>query len=75
MFPFFLRIVVFKKIIVFVKMLSISCQARRNEKISGGGATNYDTLLSTIVARRKKFSVSNRLQRLEELNISRKQVM
>ena len=40
-----------------------------------GGATNFDILLSTIVARRKKFSVSNRLQRLEELNISRKQVM
>ena len=41
----------------------------------GGGATNYDILLSTIVGRRKKFSVSNCLQRLEELNISRKQVM
>ena len=57
-------------------------QARRNEKNSkgegGGGrgeATNYEILLATMVGRRRKFPISNRLKRLEKLHICRRQVM
>ena len=48
-------------------------QARRNEKNSEG-ATNYVKLLATMVGRRRKF-ISNRLKRLEKLNIFRRKVM
>ena len=43
-------------------------QARRNEKNSGG-AMNYEILLATMVGRRKKFCISNRLKRLKKFNI------
>ena len=54
-------------------------QARRNENNSvggrGGGSTNYKILSATMVGRRRKFLISNRLKRLEKLNICRRQVM
>ena len=50
------------------------CQARRNKKNSGG-ATNEEVLLATMVGRRRKFFILNRLKRLEKLTICRKQVM
>ena len=44
-------------------------QARRNEKIlGGGGRTNYKILSATIVDRGRKFFTSNRLKRLEKLS-------
>ena len=46
----------------------MNIQARRNEKNSGG-ATNYEILLATMVGRRKKFCISNRLKRVKKLNI------
>ena len=51
-----------------------STQARRNEKNSGG-ATNYEILSATMVGRRRKCFISNRLKGLEKLNICRRQVM
>ena len=53
-------------------------QARRNEKNSGGGGwgpINYVLLSTTMVGQRRKFFISNRLMRLEKLNIYRRQVM
>ena len=44
-------------------------QDRRNEKISGGRSTNYEVLPATMVSRRTTFFISNRLKRLEKLNI------
>ena len=52
----------------------VPCQARRNEKNSGGG-TNYVILSATMVSRRRKFLISNRLKQLEKLNICRREVM
>ena len=49
-------------------------QALRNQKNSGG-ATNYYILSATMAGRRRKFFISNRLKRLEKLNICRSQVM
>ena len=49
-------------------------QARRNEKNSGG-AINYEILSPTMVGRRRKFFISNRLKGLGKLNICRRQVM
>ena len=40
-----------------------------------GGSTNYKILSATMVGRRRKFLMSNRLKRLEKLNICRRQVM
>ena len=50
-------------------------QARRNEKTSGGEATNYVMLLATMDGRRRKFFISNRLKRLGKLNICRRDVI
>ena len=49
-------------------------QARRNEKNSGE-ATNQEVLSATMVGRRRKFFILNRLKRPEKLNICRRQVM
>ena len=49
-------------------------QARRNKKNSWR-AINHEVLSATMVGRRRKFTTSNRLKGLEELNISRRQVM
>ena len=40
-----------------------------------GGATNYEKFSATVVDRRRKFLISNRLKWLEELNICRRRVM
>ena len=37
-----------------------------------GAAANYEIMLATMVGRREKFSISNRLKRLENLNIHRR---
>ena len=47
-------------------------QVRRNEQNSGGGATNQEILSATIIGQRRKFFISNRLKRLEKLNICRR---
>ena len=43
-------------------------QAHRDEKNSGG-VTNYEILPATMVDQRRKLFISNRLKRLEKLNI------
>ena len=51
--------------------------ARSKEKNSEGaeGATKYELLSATIVGWQRKFLISNRLKRLENLNICRRQVV
>ena len=49
-------------------------QTRRNEKNSEE-AINYEILPVTMVDRQRKFFISNRLKRLEKLNICRGQVI
>ena len=51
-----------------------TAEARRNENNSGG-ATNNKVLSATMVGRRRKFIISNRLRGLEKLNIYRRQVI
>ena len=41
----------------------------------GGGTTNYVILLATMVGRRSKFFILNRLKPLQKLNIRRREVM
>ena len=53
---------------------------KKNSWGGGGGggelpATNYEIVSATMVGRRKKISVSNRLQRIEKPNICRRQLM
>ena len=50
-------------------------QVRRNEKISGGWATNYEILSATMVGRRKKICISNCLKRLKKRNICTRKAM
>ena len=50
-------------------------QGRWNEKNSGSGARNYEILSVTMVDRRRKFFISNRLKGLEKLNIYWRRVM
>ena len=48
-------------------------QASRNEKNSRGrGGQNYEILPATMVGLRRKFLISNRLKRLEKLNICKR---
>ena len=49
-------------------------QVRRNEKHSGG-ATNFEILSATVVDRRRKLLISNRLKGLEKVNICRRWVL
>ena len=62
---------------VNIQYFLLHCQARRNEKSSGGGkgATNYEILSATMVGRQRKFFTSNRLKRIEKLNICRRQAV
>ena len=53
-----------------IKPTQIIIQTRRNEKDSGV-AINYVILSATMVARQRKFFISNRLKQLEKLNICR----
>ena len=53
-----------------IKPAQIIIQTRRNEKDSGV-AINYVILPATMVARQRKFFISNRLKQLEKLNICR----
>ena len=59
----------------YIKPIEGVPQVCRNEKNSGGGATNQEILPATMVGRRRKFFISNRLKRLEKLNICRRQVI
>ena len=49
-------------------------QVRRNEKHSGG-ATNFEILSATVVDRRRKLLISNRLKGLQKVNICRRWVL
>ena len=52
---------------------------KKNSWGGGGGgeqpATNYEILSAPMVGRRKKISVSKRIQRIEKPNICRRQLM
>ena len=70
---FFVKARVLKKfgwVITYVNILIqifITYQARRNEKNSGGewgGATNSEIFSATMVVRRRKFFLSNRLNKM-----------
>ena len=63
-----------KKYFLHVGAMLNIMQARRNEKKTWG-ATNYVVLSATMVGRRRKSLISNRLKRLEKLNICRREVM
>ena len=52
-----------------------TCRPVEMKKKSGRGATNYVILSATMVSRRRKFLISNRLKELEKLNICRMEVM
>ena len=41
----------------------------------GGGNTNYEVLSATMVGQQRKFFISNRLKRLEKLDICGRQVV
>ena len=43
------------------------------KKILGGGDTNYEVLSATMVGQQRKFFISNRLKRLEKLDICGRQ--
>ena len=45
------------------------------KKLLGRGATNYEILSVTMFGQQRKFFISNRLKRLEKLNICRTQAM
>ena len=56
------------QILILLMLIWINIRPVEMKKILGG-AMNYEILLATMVGRRKKFCISNRLKRLKKFNI------